>query len=90
MAWWALGAVSAIAGILVYMELGLTIPIYRIGGIEVSVPRSGGELNYVCLPPVMTCASANIVPSLNTSSESLPSLPLACSALRSFSSVMSL
>ncbi|KFY96181.1 hypothetical protein V498_02839 [Pseudogymnoascus sp. VKM F-4517 (FW-2822)] len=47
MAWWALGAVSAIAGILVYMELGLTIPIYRIGGIEVSVPRSGGELNYL-------------------------------------------
>ncbi|KFZ15936.1 hypothetical protein V502_05328 [Pseudogymnoascus sp. VKM F-4520 (FW-2644)] len=47
MAWWALGAVAAIAGILVYMELGLTIPIYRIGGIEVSVPRSGGELNYL-------------------------------------------
>lgn len=53
MAWWALGAVSAIAGILVYMELGLTIPIYRIGGIEVSVPRSGGELNYVCFPLVI-------------------------------------
>ncbi|KFY45977.1 hypothetical protein V494_00677 [Pseudogymnoascus sp. VKM F-4513 (FW-928)] len=47
MAWWALGAVASIAGILVYMELGLTIPIYRIGGIEVSVPRSGGELNYL-------------------------------------------
>lgn len=50
MAWWALGAVASIAGILVYMELGLTIPIYRIGGVEVSVPRSGGELNYVSLP----------------------------------------
>jgi hypothetical protein len=49
MAWWILGAVAAMAGILVYMELGLTLPLYRFGGKDVSVPRSGGELNYVSL-----------------------------------------
>lgn len=31
----------------VYMELGLTLPLYRFDGKTVSVPRSGGELNYV-------------------------------------------
>ena len=47
MAWWALGAVSAVAGIVMYMELGHTIPIYRFGNQLVSVPRNGGELNYL-------------------------------------------
>lgn len=47
MLWWCLGATVAICGILVYMELGLTLPLYRFGDKEVSVPRSGGELNYV-------------------------------------------
>ena len=47
MLWWSLGAIVAICGILVYMELGLTLPLYRIGGADTSVPRSGGELNYV-------------------------------------------
>lgn len=47
MAWWALGVVAAMAGIVAYMELGHTIPIYRFGDKEVSVPRNGGELNYL-------------------------------------------
>jgi amino acid transporter len=47
LAWWTLGAVMAIAGILVYMELGLTLPLYQFGDRLVSVPRSGGELNYL-------------------------------------------
>jgi hypothetical protein len=47
MLWWSLGVVVAMCGILVYMELGLTLPLYKIGGKTVSVPRSGGELVYV-------------------------------------------
>lgn len=71
MAWWALGAVSAIAGILVYMELGLTIPLYKFGDTEISVPRSGGELNYVSSPnPVLVSTNAS---SSNTSSSAPPS-----------------
>lgn len=34
-------------GIIVYMELGLTLPLYNIDGKIISVPRSGGELVYV-------------------------------------------
>jgi len=47
MLWWALGLVVAMCGIIVYMELGLTLPLYKIDGKTVSVPRSGGELVYV-------------------------------------------
>lgn len=47
MAWWFLGAVSAVAGIVMYMELGHTIPIYKFGNRLISVPRNGGELNYL-------------------------------------------
>jgi hypothetical protein len=48
MLWWAMGALVAISGILVYMELGLTLPLYTFDGEgDVSVPRNGGELNYV-------------------------------------------
>jgi hypothetical protein len=47
MFWWCVGAVVGMAGIVVYMELGLTLPLYRFDGVEISVPRSGGELNYV-------------------------------------------
>ncbi len=48
MLWWGLGAIVAISGILVYMELGLTLPLYNFEGEGVvSVPRNGGELNYV-------------------------------------------
>lgn len=50
MLWWCLGAIVGMAGILVYMELGLTLPLYRFDGVEISVPRSGGELNYVSIP----------------------------------------
>lgn len=52
MLWWSVGVVVAMAGILVYMELGLTLPLYWFENERrlVSVPRSGGELNYVYLP----------------------------------------
>ena len=61
MFWWIVGAVVGMCGILVFMELGLTLPLYRFDGVEISVPRSGGELNYVSniehtiLHPLLTC-----------------------------------
>jgi hypothetical protein len=44
---WFYGAIVALSGIVVYVELGLTIPQYVVRGQMVSTPRSGGELNYV-------------------------------------------
>lgn len=46
---WVLGAVIAIAGVLVFSELGLTIPRMHVEGQQEkkSVPRNGGEKNYV-------------------------------------------
>lgn len=44
---WALGALAAFAGTLVYIEFGLCIPRYQWNGQMVSVTRNGGELNYV-------------------------------------------
>lgn len=45
---WTLGAVVAFSGLLVWLELALTIPQVEVGpGHKVSVPRSGGEKNYV-------------------------------------------
>jgi hypothetical protein len=51
---WVLGAVVAIAGALVFSEFGLTVPRIQIEGQgeKESVPRNGGEKNYVrCSPP---------------------------------------
>ncbi|KAH8758173.1 amino acid permease-domain-containing protein [Hyaloscypha sp. PMI_1271] len=46
---WVLGAITAFAGTLMYIEYGLTIPRMQLRGRGVSqpVPRSGGELNYL-------------------------------------------
>lgn len=44
---WVYGAALAISGIIVYIELGLTIPRFFIRGSWIETPRSGGELNYV-------------------------------------------
>lgn len=62
---WALGAVAAISGLLVWLELGLSIPKFRPRdeinpneinpdevnnqGSLVCFPRNGGEKNYVSL-----------------------------------------
>jgi len=43
---WAFGGIIAIAAILVWLELSLTLPKFELDGNEVSVPRSGGEKNY--------------------------------------------
>jgi hypothetical protein len=45
---WAAGAVIATSGLLVWLELGLSVPRQQVrGGSKKSVPRSGGEKNYV-------------------------------------------
>jgi hypothetical protein len=44
---WALGGLVSIAAVLVWLEFGLTIPRELAGGRVRSVPRSGGEKNYV-------------------------------------------
>lgn len=47
MLFWLFGAISAMAGVLVYIEYGLTTPRYRFSSGKISVPRNGGELYYV-------------------------------------------
>jgi hypothetical protein len=45
---WAAGAIFATAGLLVWLELGLSVPRQPVrDGVKRSVPRSGGEKNYV-------------------------------------------
>ncbi|OCK76766.1 hypothetical protein K432DRAFT_305642 [Lepidopterella palustris CBS 459.81] len=45
---WVCGAIFALAGVIVYIELGLTIPRWPFGpnGEKISTPRSGDALNY--------------------------------------------
>jgi hypothetical protein len=52
---WSFGAVVATCGLLVWLELGLSVPLRNVQvmpGIfeRKSVPRSGGEKNYVRTP----------------------------------------
>lgn len=49
---WFLGGLISYAGLLVYLELGLTVPRYKVRGTWRSIPRSGGEKNYVSLSRV--------------------------------------
>ncbi|KAF4972145.1 hypothetical protein FSARC_1220 [Fusarium sarcochroum] len=44
---WFAGMVYCLSGVHVYIEYGLNVPRYTINGIEQSVPRSGGDLNYL-------------------------------------------
>ncbi|WXC63072.1 hypothetical protein SNK03_008888 [Fusarium graminearum] len=44
---WLAGVVYCLSGVHVYIEYGLNVPRYTINGIEQSVPRSGGDLNYL-------------------------------------------
>lgn len=49
MLFWLFAALVAICGVLVYIELGLTIPRWSFGSHreKISTPRSGEALNYV-------------------------------------------
>lgn len=44
---WFAGVLYALAGMHIYIEYGLNVPRVFFGGREQSVPRSGGDLNYV-------------------------------------------
>lgn len=44
---WVVGIVYCLCGTHVYIEYGLNVPRYTINGQEQSVPRSGGDLNYL-------------------------------------------
>jgi amino acid transporter len=44
---WFVGIVYVAVGAHVYIEYGLSVPRYWIHGVEQSVPRSGGDLNYL-------------------------------------------
>lgn len=45
---WLYGVVLALSGLVLYIDLGLTVPRYELpDGTKISTPRSGGELPYV-------------------------------------------
>jgi amino acid transporter len=46
---WLVGVSMALSGVILYIELGLTVPRYRLGGSKekTAVVRSGGELPYL-------------------------------------------
>jgi len=44
---WVAGIIYCVSGVHVYIEYGLNVPRYVINGVEQSVPRSGGDLNYL-------------------------------------------
>ena len=48
---WAAGAVYTVAGAHLNIEFGLSTPRHEFEGVEQGIPRSGGTLNYVSLPP---------------------------------------
>lgn len=47
---WLLGALTALAGTVLYIEFGLTIPRHLINGKFEPVVRNGGDMNYVRRP----------------------------------------
>lgn len=44
---WLFGALTALAGTVLYIEFGLSIPRHLIDGKKEPVVRNGGDLNYV-------------------------------------------
>lgn len=49
---WFAGVLYALAGMHIYIEYGLNVPRVFFAGKEQSVPRSGGDLNYVRACPL--------------------------------------
>lgn len=59
---WAIGAIMALAGVVVYNELGLTIPRWPFGpDLKISTPRSGEALNYVSASPFVSLPKCNLI-----------------------------
>jgi hypothetical protein len=74
---WLYGAVMMLSGLVLYIELGLTVPRLHVEGAEVSAPRSGGELVYVrCFVDVVS--TANVLCSSTISSRLLNTWQPAC------------
>jgi len=46
---WLAGVIYAVAGIIVYIEYGLTIPRRMVNNEDKAIPRSGADLNYVSI-----------------------------------------
>ncbi|KAF7553917.1 hypothetical protein G7Z17_g3276 [Cylindrodendrum hubeiense] len=44
---WFAGIIYCLCGMHVYIEYGLNVPRFIINGVEQSIPRSGGDLNYL-------------------------------------------
>lgn len=47
MIFWFVGALTAMAGAVLYIEFGLALPRHLIDGKMEAVVRNGGDLNYV-------------------------------------------
>lgn len=45
---WFAGILYGLSGSHVVVEYGMNVPRYVIDGVEQTVPRSGGDLHYVC------------------------------------------
>lgn len=75
---WAAGAMVTICGLLVWLELGLTLPLRIPFGEneKKSVPRSGGEFNYVCRIPKPTSTARRANRSSDPIDVSTPLVPV--------------
>lgn len=63
---WTAGAVIATSGLLVWLEFGLSVPRKWVNNtLKTSVPRSGGEKNYVSLTQALLSTGKLIWFSLN-------------------------
>ena len=66
---WLYGVIIALSGILLYIELGLTVPRWQLrDGTKISTPRSGAELVYVNTTEINSSTKADCLHSLTTSS----------------------
>ena len=66
---WLYGVVMAMSGVLLYIELGLTVPRWQLrDGTKISTPRSGAELVYVSITEISSSTETNFLPSSTTSS----------------------
>ncbi|KIW08870.1 uncharacterized protein PV09_00794 [Verruconis gallopava] len=44
---WLAGVLYATAGVIIYIEYGLSVPRWTVDGTKIAVPRSGGDMNYL-------------------------------------------
>jgi hypothetical protein len=56
---WLAGTLYATAGVVIYVEYGLSVPRWVVDGAKIAVPRSGGDLNYVSYVRLLNSYFAN-------------------------------